>query len=316
MRGRWALILLTAMFPASLDGGRPAAAQAAGEPEEEAAAPPPRFRITDRYVDQWLFGTGIDAASARQLGEARLRSRIGYIDQVCRLSASQRKKLEVAGRGDIKRFFDRVAQMRDEIRLAAIDIERLRRLASEAQAHGRRFRDQPFDEETLFGKNLRTILDPEQAARYQRSWSEDRLKAHQMGIVWVVKMVQSRLGLSTDQSLRLQVVLLEETRPPPNSGPWSFYGIMYQASRIPEGQLRPIFDESQWRSLQKDFDEARTREAGLRASGYLPEDPPARETARSEPPQGSGGRARPDSKVLQQSGVPGDPPPAGEKHLS
>jgi hypothetical protein len=189
-------------------------------------------------------------------------------------------------------------------------------VASEAQAHGRRFLDQPFDEETLFGKTLRTILDPEQAARYQRSWSEDRLRAHQMGIVWVVRMTQSRLGLSSDKSLRLQVVLLEETRPPPNSGPWSFYGIMYQASRIPESKLRPIFDESEWRSLQKDFEEARSREAGLRASGYLPEDPSARETARSVPPQGRGERARPDSKALEERGAAGNPPPAGEKHLS
>ena len=48
--------------------------------------------------------------------------------------------------------------------------------------------------------------------------------------------------------------------------------------------------ESEWRWLQKEFDEARSREAMLRESGYLPEDPPAWETARSEPPRAGGSR--------------------------
>jgi hypothetical protein len=312
MRRRWALIMLTAMFPASLDA-RLADAQEAVEPDAPEAPPPPRFRITDRHLDHWLFGTGLDAASARQLGEARLKSRIGYIDQVCRLNPSQRKKLEVAGRGDIKRFFDRVAQMRDEIRLVASDIDRIRRLMSDAQALGQRFQDRPWDDETLFGKTLRTTLDPEQAARYRRSWSEDRLKAHERGIVWVVRMAQSRFGLSSDRSLRFKVVLLEETRPPPNSGPWSYYGIMYQAAQIPEGKLRPMFDDSQWRALQADFDEARGRQASLRESGYLPDDRPARDTARHGSPARADS-ARPDRQAVEKAAAAGDPPSAGENH--
>jgi hypothetical protein len=313
MRRHWALILLTAMSSAHLDVGRPAAAQEADEPEGAAAAPPRRFRISDRSLDQWLFGAGNDAASARQLGEARLRSRIGYIDQICGLGAHQRKKLEVAGRGDIKRFFDRVDEIREELRLAERDVDRIRWLMSDAQAHCSRFRDRPFDEETLFGKTLRTILDAEQTARYRRSWSEGRLKAHESGIVWVVGLVKRRLGLSDPQSLRLRLVLLEETRPPPNSGPWSYYGIMYQASRIPEGKLRPIVEESKWQLLQKECEEARSREASLRESGYLPDEPPARETALGEPPRGRGDHAGADGGAVGKREAASDPPSASEK---
>jgi hypothetical protein len=314
MRRCWALILLTAMSSASLDAARPAAAQQADEPEEAAAPPPRRLQIPDRTFDQWVFGAGGDAASARELGEARLRSRVGYIHQVCGLTAAQRKKLDIAGRGDIKRFFDRVAQLREELRLVDADINRIRQLINEVQAAGQRFRNQPPDEQSLFGKTLRTILDPEQAARCRRSFSEERLRAHQSSIVWVLGIVQRNAGLSRSQSLRLHVVLLEETRPPRASGPWDYFGIMYQAARIPEHKLRPIFQESEWRWLRKEFDEARSREAMLRGAGYLPEDPPDWETARGEPLRGRGVGARPDPKAPEENGAAGDPPAAGEKH--
>jgi len=311
MRRCWALILLAAMASASLGAGRPAAAQEPDEPE--AAAPRrQRFRITDSHIDQWLFGPGTSAESARPLGEARLRSRIGYIDQLCGLTATQRKKLDIAGRGDIKRFFDVVARLHDEVRSGPIDIDRLRGLTVEAQAHGRKFRGQLWDEESLFGKTLQTILDPEQAAMYRRSWSEERLKAHESSIDWVLGMVQRRVGLSRDQSFRLHVALLEETRPPRNSGPWDYFGIMYQASRIPERKLRPIFEPSEWRAIRKEFDEARGMEARLRDSGYLPDEPPDRETARNQPSRDR----RDNAEAPRQRGAVDDPPAAGETHAT
>ena len=53
------------------------------------------------------FGHG-DPDGARRRLESRLKSRIEQIDRVCKLTPEQRNKLNVAGRGDIKRAFARI----------------------------------------------------------------------------------------------------------------------------------------------------------------------------------------------------------------
>lgn len=309
---RWLLLmLLAAVSAAALGAGR----SDAQEPDEHGAAVAARvqrFRITEAHVDQWVFGPRMTAATARQLAEARLKARIGSIHQVCGLTPTQRKKLDVAGRGDVKRFFDLVDRMHDEVRRGPIAIDRLGGLTNEAQANGHRLRDRLWGEGSLFGKTLHTILDSEQAARYRRSWTEDGLRAHESNINWVLGMIRRKVELSTAQAHSLHVVLLEETRPPRNSGPWDYFGIMYQASRIPEEKLRPIFEPSEWHTIQREFDEARGMEAKLRASGYLPDDPLDRETVRNGPPH----ERRDIPGIRTQPDAAGDPPAADETHAT
>ena len=94
--------------------------------------------------------------------------------------------------------------------------------------------------------------------------------------------LQKGLSLSDGQRIRVLCILLEETLPPRRFGPIDYYGIMYQAARIPESRLRPIFSDREWEAFRREIDEARRREGELRESGYLPEevDQPDRETAR------------------------------------
>ena len=50
--------------------------------------------------------------AVRQRLESRLKSRIEQIDRVCKLTPDQRSKLNVAGRGDIKRAFARADELK------------------------------------------------------------------------------------------------------------------------------------------------------------------------------------------------------------
>ena len=121
MGRRFAPILLAATICGSLVVGLPVLAQddADDEPDQRPKIAParssgPRLRFSDRQIDRWLFGLDGDVDSARLLSESRLKSRIDYIDRLCSLTPDQRKKLELAGRGDIKRFFDQVAERKKE----------------------------------------------------------------------------------------------------------------------------------------------------------------------------------------------------------
>ena len=110
------------------------------------------------------------------------------------------------------------------------------------------YRSTLFDDQSMFGKVLGMTLDPEQADRYRRNRDDARLSRHQSRVEWVALTLQKNLSLSDGQRVRLLSVLLEETRPPQRFGPSDYYGIMYQASRIPETRLRPIFAEAEWRA--------------------------------------------------------------------
>lgn len=283
------LILMGATFCGGLLGGLPALAQdvADDEPDQRPNIAPAPIRpahglhFSDRQIDRWLFGLDGDVDSARLLSESRLKSRIGYIDQLCILTPDQRKKLELAGRGDIKRFFDQVAERkkafyheksRDEV-LQSVELARLL---------GQAYRSGIFSDASMFAKVLGAILDPAQLIRYRRDGNGSRLTRYQARLEWVALTLQKGLSLSDGQRIRLLCILLEETRPPRRFGPIDYYGIMVQASRIPEGRLKPIFSVREWDGFQKEIDEARRREGELRESGYLPEedDQPDRETAR------------------------------------
>jgi hypothetical protein len=80
-----------------------------------------------------------------------------------------------------------------------------------------------------------------------------------------------RIGLNDAQRRRFATVIVERTRPLKRYGPYDFYAVLLQASRLPEDQLKPIFDERQWRRMCSQFDHVRHYEKTVVAEGYLVE---------------------------------------------
>ena len=67
-------------------------------------------RLSRRSSTCCAYGHG-DPERARRRLESRLKSRIEQIDRACKLTQDQRSKLNVAGRGDIKRAFARAEEL-------------------------------------------------------------------------------------------------------------------------------------------------------------------------------------------------------------
>ena len=91
--------------------------------EEEVAQPVQMqraFVYTEEHFDQWVFNNQGSEAAVRTRFDSLLSLRIDFIDRICGLSEIQKKKLFLAGRGDVKRFFDRV----DEKRKAFLSVKR------------------------------------------------------------------------------------------------------------------------------------------------------------------------------------------------
>ena len=70
------------------------------------------FVLNDAQFDQWVFGNmGVaNAAAARNQLDSLLTLHVEDLERTCGLTPVQKKKLLLAGRGDIKRFFDRVEE--------------------------------------------------------------------------------------------------------------------------------------------------------------------------------------------------------------
>src|SRR6516225_3632447 len=62
---------------------------------------------TDEMFDQWVFQQDRNVAGARRRLESQLTLRIDEVDRASQLTDAQKKKLQLAGKGDMKRFFAR-----------------------------------------------------------------------------------------------------------------------------------------------------------------------------------------------------------------
>jgi hypothetical protein len=122
--------------------------------------------VARENFDRWLFDddTGDEVSRGRHL-ERLLQTRVDAATREHKLTPAQRAKLHLAGRGDIKRFFDQVEDRRREFeterRVYRNGLAALRRL----EPLGQVFRDGPFGDSSLFAKTLQRINDEQGAVR-------------------------------------------------------------------------------------------------------------------------------------------------------
>jgi hypothetical protein len=124
----------------------------------------PRMMVLDRdNFDRWLFAQEQSEPARQEHLNDALDARINLAVREHTLTPSQRAKLRLAGRGDIKRFFDHVQQRRDEFEIARKDfnigLAALRRLDELSPI----YRDGPFGAGSLFAKTLHKINNDRKA---------------------------------------------------------------------------------------------------------------------------------------------------------
>jgi Spy/CpxP family protein refolding chaperone len=240
--------------------------------EEPPAAPEQgMIQFDARQVDQWIFSTWGDAASCRRRLDECLELRIDAIVTQCVATNEQQTTLRLAGRGDVRRFFDRVAELKKKFELVKNNRNRFGDIWQEVQPLQTDLNSGLFGEDSLFEKTARTILTAEQAASMRHADRERREFRYHHAVEQVVLMLDDGLGLGDDQRQKLVALLLAETRPPRRLGQYDLQVVMVQFSRLPDEKLRSLLDESQWRALRNQLDQARGYEQFLIKQGLIPE---------------------------------------------
>lgn len=234
--------------------------------------------LEQRYrsvFDRQVFGNPYDEAATRAQLESALAKRVDELGRAGGLIEAQAKKLRAAGRGDIKRFFDDVAEARKEF-VAALAPQGGRPriiLNNTAPLRAARAALEKVDG-PIFANAVERTLNADQVAAIEKD-ARDRLAfRHRADIRWTSVLLARSLGLVDDQRRRLESVLLERALPPNQFDAHDYFDyaiVMYQASRIAEKDLRPIFDDLQWRVLQQEFDAARQWDLYIRRGGFFEE---------------------------------------------
>ena len=140
---------------------------ARADPEDD-EGPPPRQRslLPARFFDDLMFGGGREADLRSRL-LALLEQRVKELEQSFSLTNVQRQKLRLAGRGDIKRIFDEIAEERrqfDHVSVGGDEVD-LKAFLSEITPLRARLSTGLFDTQSLFSKTFKKMYEEKQLMR-------------------------------------------------------------------------------------------------------------------------------------------------------
>ena len=149
----------------------------------------------------------------------------------------------------MKRLFDRFEEAKERLRSSEEDLRRIDagiagvcRTSSGGPSH-----IHLFGGESLFAKTLKKTLTPEQVAAHDKNVYRSRVE-------WMVSLLDRALGLNAEQHRRFVALIVEETPPLKRYGNFDYDALLLQASRLPRGQIKPIFDDAQLPSSRSDSD--------------------------------------------------------------
>jgi hypothetical protein len=248
--------------------------------------PPPvvvRNQWTDDNFDQWIFGQDRNAARARQRLDSSLAVHIEAIHRASPLTDAQRKKLQLAGRGDVKRFFDSYETVKQKFHLIKDDQQKFQEIWQDINPLQTILQAGMFEGDSLFCKSLRHTLTSEQWAKYDAVERERREFSHHTSIVQAVIGWEQSMPLRATQRRELIELLTKETKPPRKLSPYGSTWVLFQASRLPREKLKPIFDDMQWRSMNQYLGNARNLGTWIKQLGLLPDDDEEGDKADAQP---------------------------------
>jgi len=136
-----------------------------GSAQNEDPAPELQHTVAHRAFDLEVFGSTGDAATARDFMNGLLANKISRSEGMHRCSPLEKKKLELAGHGDIKRLLDRIEEERKVFDRAWEDPGRSRESLLRLRTLRLEIRRGPFGAESLFAKTLKKMGDTEGLAR-------------------------------------------------------------------------------------------------------------------------------------------------------
>ncbi|MBI3865176.1 MAG: hypothetical protein HY290_25150 [Planctomycetia bacterium] len=254
-RNVWLIIVLWAI----LCGPAWAAADDDDEPPPADVPADGGAVIDESIVDQLIFRENRAKGGFQQLGnpgggrarvESQLKALLDELVQTCELNEDQQKRLALAARGDIKRFFERIEEVRKKVRAARNDQNQAQTVWQEVSPLQQQFSRGLFGDESLFAKTVRKTLSEDQQAKYRAALLDRRRIGYRAAIDASLARLGNGVVLKREQQAALKKLLLDETQPPLIFGQYDQQLVLLRLSQLPAAKLREVLDKGQWKQLR------------------------------------------------------------------
>lgn len=245
-----------------------------------AAAADRRIVISERQFDLMAFGRGqrIAGVQAIQIDEqtasetearkrlnSQLSSQVQAMDRLYSLSDAQKKKLQLAGKGDIHQHFSRLFEMRLKVTAAPLQREQFVELMKELQPIQNVMQEHIFGEESLFQKTLRNILTEEQRVRHRSIEREQQRKIIE-GVMLDWDRTADRFKLWGEPRKQFIELLVPHLHVPVSAGSYSHQLVFLEAWRLRE-QVKPLLTADEWKKFEWQVERAKEMRPTLEARG-------------------------------------------------
>jgi hypothetical protein len=241
--------------------------------EAKAAAPVPQQVFQEGDFDQWIFqnNRGGLADVHRELATI-LSLRIDEIDRTCKLTEAQKKRLQLAARGDIKQFYVLYQKIRQKFLEVRHDPQKMDALWDEIGPLQTKVQLGILDEDSLLLRSVHNVLNSEQYALFESSDRERRSARYECQIEMAVGILELSAPLTNAQRREVIAALKKLTKPPRKFGALTHLVVMYQMANLPDAAVKTLFDDAQWKAVRAQIDVFKGMRERLKKSGQLPED--------------------------------------------
>lgn len=231
-----------------------------------------RARI-DRLFEKNIFRIHGSAENARVKLNDELGLFLEDIHKACTLSDGQIRKLRLAGRCDIRRFFRSVDEAKEKFQNnkanRIVERDQLLQIIQVTKVLQLRLDAGLFGTDSMLRKSLVNALNRQQFLQYEKFDTERMQSIHESKIRLVIAMLEQASPVTIEQRRKLLELFRRETKPPRTASLYHYYAIMFQISKFSEAKLKPLLDDVQWLYWHENLQRTRLMEPRLKEMGLL-----------------------------------------------
>ncbi len=224
------------------------------------------IQFTEQSFIQNVFGNQRSYAAARKYTDEALQIQIDFVASAVQLSDQQREKLELAGQGDIHRFFNEYERVKRGMTFGGIPRDEWQAVWRKTQPLSTKFAAGLHGPKSLFAKTVSSALDDHQRAEFDEMKETRDIAIYVDNIRMTLSMLERKVPLTRKQRDTIIELLVDETEPPDYYGQASmhFYVVLVQMAKMPQEKLKPVFSNDEWQVIDGMLRQAKAMEQTLK----------------------------------------------------
>ncbi len=200
--------------------------------------------------------------------ERSLADQLNELEHDCQLTAEQKSKLELLGRGDINRYFRHIEVIKETFPLLVenhgLNMADFRE-CTKMEAKSKRVL---FSEDSLFIRGVSRILNPAQFAKYETACSQRVEARHRTDSQQAIRQMSRIVALSAKEQKELCDLAVNETRPDRQKRDFDPEYLLWQLSQLPKERLQTMVEAGRRSALQAYLSRIKEMGTTLGEAGY------------------------------------------------